>query len=247
MRYDGLQSSYWDAQCTRVNSLVGRIRGGDAVASGRVVPEQDDLVIGDGRRLRLAILFLDISGFSSLPAETVAEQELLRRALNLFFSEMIKIAEDYGGTVEKNTGDGLMAYFPDEASEKGAVRAVAAALTMHAANEHLLAPHFRASGLAPFSFRVAIDSGYVTIARLGAARRFNAITAVGTTANIACKLLALADRDGVLVGDAARTDLPLSWQVIWTAPLGVATGWEYRNTGLAYTAWRFTGRWIKLI
>jgi adenylate cyclase len=39
------------------------------------------------------------------------------RVLNLYFSEMIKIAEEYGGTVEKNTGDGLMAYFEDNSGE----------------------------------------------------------------------------------------------------------------------------------
>ena len=31
--------------------------------------------------------------------------------LSLFFSEMIRVVGDYGGTVEKNTGDGIMAYF----------------------------------------------------------------------------------------------------------------------------------------
>jgi len=39
------------------------------------------------------------------------------RVLNLFFTEMIRIVEDYGGAVEKNTGDGLMAYFEDRAAD----------------------------------------------------------------------------------------------------------------------------------
>lgn len=88
----------------------------------------------------MAVLFLDISGFSKRPSETEEEQGMLLRVLNLFFTEMIKIAEEYGGTVEKNTGDGLMAYFEDGAGnppERGAKRAVACALTMMAANEHL--------------------------------------------------------------------------------------------------------------
>lgn len=61
----------------------------------------------------MAIMFLGISDFSSRPAESSAEQLTLLVALNFFFGEMIRIAEDYGGTVEKNTGDGLMAYFED--------------------------------------------------------------------------------------------------------------------------------------
>ena len=44
---------------------------------------------------------------------------MLLAALNLFFSELVKVAEDYGGTVEKNTGDGLMAYFDERWSTVG--------------------------------------------------------------------------------------------------------------------------------
>ena len=46
---------------------------------------------------------------------------------------MIRIAEEYGGNVEKNTGDGLLAYFNDDEGtppEFGPKRAVACALTM---------------------------------------------------------------------------------------------------------------------
>jgi class 3 adenylate cyclase len=249
MRYDGLQGTYWDTQTARVEALVHRIRDGAPPPDGRIVPDRDDLVLGQGRRLRTAVLFLDVSGFSSLPSESVAEQDLLLRALNLFFTEMVRIAEDYGGTVEKNTGDGLMAYFPDEAaaSANGATRALAASLTMQAANHLLIAPQFIASGLSPFGFRVGIDTGYVTIARLGAARRYNSIAAVGATANLACKLLALGSAGDVLLGDNAKRDLPIDWQLQWSVPLGVPTGWTFTQSGLAYPAWRFTGRWARLI
>lgn len=50
-------------------------------------------------------------------------------ALNLFFTEMMKIAEDYGG-VEKNTRDGLMAYFDDGMDVAASKKTVACALTM---------------------------------------------------------------------------------------------------------------------
>jgi len=51
--------------------------------------------------------------------DTPAEQDLMLRVLALFFSEMIRIAEEYGGVVEKNTGDGLMVYFSDGAGILG--------------------------------------------------------------------------------------------------------------------------------
>jgi class 3 adenylate cyclase len=37
--------------------------------------------------------------------------------LNLHCSEMTRVAEEYGGTVEKNTGDDLMAYFEDNSGD----------------------------------------------------------------------------------------------------------------------------------
>lgn len=249
MRYDGLEASYWALQDERIKRLVARIQAGESTGTGRVVPELDDLVIGEGRQLGVAVLFLDISGFSALPSETIQEQDLLVRCLSLFFSEAVRIAEDYGGVVEKNTGDGMMAYFAEDTSLRAnaSERAVAAALTIESANSNLIAPYFRASGCEPFRFRVGIDQGYVTIARLGAPRRFNAIAAVGATANFACKLLALGSAGDVLLGDGAKRQLSLAWQLSWCDPLGLPTGWHYRLTGLEYGAWRFTGRWAKLV
>src|SRR5450631_1860661 len=117
MTYDSLPKTYWEEQIARVEALLDKINGNDAAAAGRVVPGDDDLAIGEGRRLDLAVMFLDISGFSRRWSVTPGQQDMMLRTLNLFFTEMIKIAEDYGGTVEKNTGDGLMAYFESDGPE----------------------------------------------------------------------------------------------------------------------------------
>ena len=78
------------------------------MGDGRVVPEDESLSIGDGRRLWMSVMFIDICGFSTRAMETVEEQDLMLRILNLYFTEMIRIAEEYDGNVEKNTGDGLL-------------------------------------------------------------------------------------------------------------------------------------------
>src|SRR5260370_41133856 len=111
MNYDGLEQSYWTSQIERVESLRSKISARAAASApiGRVIPDDDDLVIGTGRRLMLTVMFIDISKFSQRQSITANEQELMLRVLNLFFTEMIRIVEDYGGVVEKNTGDGLMA------------------------------------------------------------------------------------------------------------------------------------------
>lgn len=250
MNYDGLTDSYWRSQIQRVEELREKISTRPKIGDGRVVPDDDSLTIGDGKRLSMAIMFIDICGFSSRPMETLEEQDLTLRILNLFFSEMIRIAEEYGGNVEKNTGDGLMVYFNDGEGtppEKGTKRAVAAALTMMAANEHLINPILRATPAAEIKFRVSIDYGSVTIARLGPARRFNSTAAIGATANFASKMLRHANAGDVILGESARNQLPQEWQNNWTEILPIETGWHYKIGGNKYPIYRYFGRWSRLV
>jgi class 3 adenylate cyclase len=249
MNYDGLQTSYWQDQIARITGLRDKIAAAPALQSGRIVPENDDLAIGQGRRLPMAVLFLDISGFSKRLSETEEEQGMILKILNLFFTEMIRIAEEYGGTVEKNTGDGLMAYFEDgggNPAEAGSKRAVACALTMMAANYHLIKPILEATPVPEIQFRVSIDYGTVTVARLGAPKRFNANVAIGAAANFACKMLSFAEPGDIVIGATVRNLLPDTWHQ-FAKPMDVTTGWSYLKTGLPYILYKYTGRWSNLI
>lgn len=250
MNYEGLPETYWVQQVERIERVRQQIVDGLNTSTGRVVPESSDLAIGTGRRLSAAIMFLDISSFSSRLSETQEEQEQILAILNLFFSEMTKIAEDYGGTVEKNTGDGLMAYFEDGGSSSsgtGSHRAVACSLTMMAACEYLINPIFTRSGIEPFRFRIAIDHGNVTIAKLGAPKRFNAIVAIGATANLASKMLGVAKPGEIILGENAKKGLPSEWQRMWTELHTYRTGWVFRATQLPYSFYCYKGRWSRLV
>ncbi len=247
MDYDTLANSYWSQQIQRVLGTLSAIAGRPALPPGSAVPEPERLAYGAGQRLHLAVMFLDICGFSGRPSETAAEQQVLLNSLNLLFTEMVRIVEEYGGTVEKNTGDGLMAYFEDGGGsppEGGAKRAVSCALTMHHANEKLVQPIFEANRVPPIEFRITIDSGDVTVAKLGAPRRFNSRVAIGTTANIASKMLEFAGPSDVLLGEKAKLELPREWQLQWTRLGTLASGWVYRFTQAPYPFFRYTGRWI---
>lgn len=215
-----------------------------AVAEGRVVPDNGDLPIGTGRRLQAAVLFLDICGFSDRLSESIDEQEANLRAMTLFFGEMIAIIEEYDGTVEKNTGDGLMAYFRatggNEPSE--AQKAVGAALTMFDAAQRYINPTLNEWGIDTFDFRIGIEHGSITIADVGKAGGFRGIVAIGTTANVACKMLKVAGKNEIVVGDRLAAQLPPSWQG-WTRVATGDTGWVYRATQDAYPFHRYTGRW----
>lgn len=246
MDYERLTSEYWSQQIQRVQDVLKRIQEQpQAALPGRVVPQEDDLALGTGRTLSAAVMFTDICRFSSRPSGTSAEQDMLLKVLNLYFSEMIRVAEEYGGTVEKNTGDGLMAYFEDNAGDpkdSGCKRAVAAALTMMYVNANVINVILQQSNVETIEFRIAIDYGSITIAQLGAARRFGGLVAIGATANIASKMLADANAGDILIGEDVYKQLPIAWRQ-FASVHNYNTGWIYVATRLPYWFYRYTGRW----
>lgn len=244
---DRLTKGYLDHQVQRNLKTIERILGRPSVPSGRVIPESGDIAIHDGRRLSATVMFLDICKFSSRPSSSVDEQENLLRTLSLFFSEMIRIVEDYDGVIEKNTGDGLMAYFSEPSSSGVPVQqqAVAAALTMFYAAKVIVNPILSRSGFLPLEFRICMDHGPITVAKVGAAKRFNGIVAIGATANIACKMLSVADPNTILLGDAMLPGLPFDWRSRFVTLKKADTGWTYTLTGQSYPFWQYDGRWAE--
>ncbi len=250
MRYDGLTQDYWQSRKERIDDTVRSINARARAPQGRVIPEDDDLVIGAGRRLPVAVMFLDICGFSERLSNSQQEQLAILRALNLFFSEMVHIAHDYGGAVEKNTGDGLLAHFEDGGGDPpapGSTRAVAAAMTMVATNDAYLTPVFEGANTQPIVFRISIDYGPVTIARVGTARGFNANVAIGSTANFASKMLRHAGPGDIVLGGDAKLHLPAEWAA-YAQILLPRSGWVRPTVPeLPYPLYRFVGQWSQLL
>lgn len=237
LTYHNIQARRIDLNSRRINAKSQMVFG------GRLIPDPANLPIGHGRRLQASVLFLDICGFTQRPSETAEEQEEQVRVLSLFISEMIRVVGDYGGTVEKNTGDGLMAYF-GQSSQSGDARqrSVACAMSMFHAARNFINPIIAQSGLDEINFRICIDFGWITVARLGAAQRFNHIVAVGTSANRTSKMLQHADSNEILIGDAMLGGLPSNWVEGHVLAKTLATGWQYAD-GTGYTFWLFDGRW----
>ena len=241
-----LTSAYYREQIGRVIDTLNKITTRPNPAPiGRVIPESDDIAIHNGRRLEATVMFLDICKFSSRPCEGADEQMAIVQILSLFFTEMIRIIEDHGGVVEKNTGDGLMAYFAQNDLPGISIqqRALSCALTMFSAAETIINPLLVRSSIAPLQFRICMDHGLITVAKVGAARRFNGIVAVGTTANIASKMLAAAKADTILLGDMMCRGLPEAWIRRFITLETADTGWVYRQSNAPYPFWRYFGRW----
>jgi class 3 adenylate cyclase len=238
-----ITKTYHSIQRQRIEVVRRRIQNRvNAAVFGHAIPSPLDLPIGQGRRLEAAVMFVDISGFTQRPSNTELEQDHNVRVLSLFFTETVRIIEDYGGVVEKNTGDGVMAYF-SRRSGRGDLRqrAVACAMTIFHAADHFINPIIEASGLEPLAFRICADYGWITVARMGAAQRFSHIVAVGAPANRTSKMLSFAAADQLMVGGAMLQGLPEVWNH-YLKLASLDTGWSFED-GTPYGFWVFNGRW----
>lgn len=224
----------------RIEALQDRIKG---ITEGRVMPDRDDITIGSGKRFDLAVLFLDICGFSSRSNWTPEEQNAILGIMNVFMAEMLSVVSDFGGTYEKNTGDGLMAYFGENGgTEAERVKpAVEAAVVMHYFNDYLLTPWLKNQNVQPLAFRVGIDHGSVTIARVGIRGEKSSRVAIGTTANIACKLMNRIPNGGICIGHTVYQNLPHNWAQSCRL-CDQPSGFVYVATQAPYPAWELNYR-----
>jgi class 3 adenylate cyclase len=206
-----------------------------------VVPADDDLPIGDARRLRLAVLFLDVCGFSQIPSFDDNDQDQVLKVLNLFMAEMLQVVRAHGGDFEKNTGDGLMAYFKDGSEAQCTQRAVDAAVTMHCYNDQVISPRLKRLGLPEIKFRVGIETGLVTVANVGVRGDHHSLVAIGNVPNIACKLMNLIRDGGIVVGNYTRNLLSEDWRKEINS-VGPLPGYVIHGTTTPYPAWELKYR-----
>lgn len=241
--------SYHDQIKSRIlNKVCSLTEQLDSITKGRTMPDPEDVRIGSGKYMEIAVLFIDICKFTSRGSDNENEQKEILIMLNLFISEMMAIIRDYGGIVEKNTGDGLMAYFGTESKDANciALDAVLASITMHYVTSNFINPLLQNMRVYPISFRIGIDQGKVTIARIGVPN-LNRITAVGATANIACRLLDLAGPNQTFIGNEVYLNLPIQLKELCRPVFFKSTGYIYVATKRNYPIWEYIGRWRKPI
>src|SRR5258708_5205754 len=116
---------------------------------------------------QVTVLFADVVGSMELGAELGPER--LREIMTELFNSSTGIVRHYGGTVDKFTGDGLMAVFGAPiALEDHAVRACLAALGIQEEASHLSTEVERRDGV-DLRLRVGVNSGQVIAGEIGSA------------------------------------------------------------------------------
>lgn len=193
----------------RVHAVAKRAR---SVTLGRTMPTLATVPIGSGKQMRIAIVFLDICGFSRWPNTTPEDQQDTLAILNLFLGEMMLVLRKCGGKFEKNTGDGLMGYFGTETADddRAVHSAVDAAILMHTINDGVISPMLEQNGLHRIAFRIGMEFGDVTISKIGL-HGLNSLTAIGSAANTACHIMKCVPDGGIVIGEAACALLPKTY------------------------------------
>lgn len=170
--------------------------------SPNVVEElsQNDTPLREVREQDVAVLFVDLVGFTSYAAERPGRDVI--ETLRAFHGRMEACVFAHGGTLDKYLGDGLMATFgtpitgPDDAH-----RALACGHAMLAAVERL--NHERKTeGLDLLKVSVGVHFGPVVLGDIGANRLEFAV--IGNTVNVASRVEGLSRDLGVrlVVSDA---------------------------------------------
>ena len=141
----------------------------------------------EGERKQVTVLFADVQG--SMDMAESQDPEQWHAIMQRFFSTLADAVHRFEGTVDKFTGDGIMAVFgAPVAHEDHGRRACYAALKMLDDVGEYAAELRRRHGLN-FSTRIGINSGEVVAAEVGE----GGYTAVGHTVGLAQRMEALAE------------------------------------------------------
>lgn len=179
-----------------------------------ILAHPDTLTLGGSNR-RIAVLFSDIRGFTSLseklPPETVVQ------LLNEYFSQMTPILFEHQGLLDKYMGDNLMALFgvPYE-SQEAALNAVKTAVAMQKRLKELRGP-LKEKAKAEISVGIGINFGTGTVGYIGSSERTD-YTAVGDVMNLAARLEKQAKANQIIISESVRQAIGDAFEV---GPVGL--------------------------
>ena len=150
----------------------------------------------------LAILFLDIRGFTTLSEARLPYDTVF--LLNRFFTEAGEAIATTGGWIDKYMGDGMMALFGLNQPIEAACRASLFAATQDRRRPG--AAERRAGGelAAPLRIGIGLHAGPLVLGRIGH-RASAATTVIGPAVNVASRLESLTKEHGIQI--IASSDL----------------------------------------
>jgi class 3 adenylate cyclase len=147
---------------------------------------------------QVTLLFADVVHSMDIAAAVGAER--LREIMTALVNRSATVVQRYGGTVDKFTGDGIMAAFgAPTALEDHAIRACLAALGIQQEAKQLAAEVEARDGIA-LQLRVGLNSGQVIAGEIGAGSL--GYTVIGEQVGLAQRMESAAPPGGVMCSDS---------------------------------------------
>ncbi|MDB5850317.1 MAG: adenylate/guanylate cyclase with Chase sensor, partial [Rhodoferax sp.] len=188
---------YENRRRERMQGLFGRYVSDQVVRE--LVRTGSEPALG-GELRTVTVLFCDIQKFSTM-SEALTPQQVVT-LLNTYLGAAADAVDAEGGTLDKFTGDGLMAVFgapavyPDHAA-----RAVRAAQAMDRAAREVaktLDPMLTGLGLTPFRVGLGLHTGQAVLGSIGSQKR-SEYTAIGDAVNVAARVEGLSRELGATI------------------------------------------------
>ncbi len=159
------------------------------------VEDKDTLTAG-GRLVDIAVLFVDIRGFTSM-SESLQPNEVVE-ILNQYLTLIANCILDNGGTLDKFIGDCAMAFWGAPLPQEDyLMRALQAAMDMKKGSESLSKLLLERYGRT-VSFGIGVHVGQALVGNIGSPDRMD-YTAIGDTVNTASRLEANAPKETIYI------------------------------------------------
>jgi adenylate cyclase len=166
--------------------------------AAEIAQQQAAIRLG-GEKRPITVLFSDIRNFTS-----IAEQmgpDAIAALLTDYFTEMVDVIFEHGGTLDKFIGDALMALWGAPiAHEDDPQRALQAAIAMQRAAE-TLNTRWALARRPRIGVGIGINYGEVFVGNIGSHRRLE-YTVIGDPVNVAQRLSSLAGPGEILLSEA---------------------------------------------
>lgn len=165
---------------------------------GQIVPESEDVrFLGDAVKLEATFLYADLGKSSTLA--TAVKKHLASEIFQAYLNTASRVIRAKDGAIRSFDGDRVLAVFIGDSKN---TRATDCGLKLNYVVQKVLQPKFAnayeaiKNGSYSFLHGVGIDAGEVWAIR-GGVRNNSDLLFVGTPANIAAKLSAIREGDGV--------------------------------------------------
>jgi adenylate cyclase len=195
----GIKNSHYAEQIRREATVRSNFERYFAPNVAADIAQQDGAIRQGGERRPTTVLFSDIRGFTAM-AESMGP-DAIAKLLSEYFTEMVEVIFEHGGTLDKFIGDAIMALWGAPiAHADDPDRALRAALAMQRAIGRLN-ERWASQGRPEIGVGIGINHGDVFAGNIGSHRRLE-YTVIGDAVNVAARLCAEAGPGEILVTEA---------------------------------------------